>query len=152
VGRDEFDVGSDLFGGEKKNVGPQRKPGPNDEVILAEFEGRELTELEEQAIRDRFGYAPTERRTRAERAAAAAGMVRRSSLATEPLPADIERVWGEGRLDSSGMLAADTARYLIGEWGVDRFRASAVHRGAREDRRRASAARVEDAKPEGKKR
>jgi len=48
----------------------------------------------------------------------------------EPLPDDIELVWGQGRLDSNGMLAADTARYLIGEWGLERFRTSAIHNAA----------------------
>lgn len=46
------------------------------------------------------------------------------------LPPDIEQVWGKGRKDSSGMVAADTAEYLIGVWGLEGFRRSALHQAA----------------------
>ena len=58
------------------------------------------------------------------------GRPRVKGATDEPLPEDIEQVWGGGKLDSSGMLAADTARFLIGEWGLERFRASALHTAA----------------------
>jgi hypothetical protein len=47
-----------------------------------------------------------------------------------PLPEDIERVWGQGKLDGSGMPAAETARILIQAWGLETFRTSAIHRQA----------------------
>jgi len=46
----------------------------------------------------------------------------------EPLPPDIEEVWGQGRLNAGGQLAANTAHHLIGAWGLEKFRASAIHR------------------------
>lgn len=46
------------------------------------------------------------------------------------LPPDVEEVWGDGRLDGSGFVAADTARFLIEQWGVDAFRVSMLHRMA----------------------
>lgn len=119
---------------EEERSGPKRVPGPNDEVILAASEGRVLTEAEEQAIRDRLGYAPTEKRTRAERNAAAARVTGKLATGFEgALPSDIEGVWGGGRLDSNGALAENTARFLIGEWGLERFRGSAVHKAAVQD-------------------
>lgn len=52
------------------------------------------------------------------------------------LPPDIEQIWGQGRKDSTGCPAANTARYLIGEWGLERFRGSALHKAALEEERR----------------
>ena len=51
----------------------------------------------------------------------------------EPLPPDIEAVWGGGRLDGLGEPAARTARALIAAWGLEVFRGSALHRRAVED-------------------
>jgi hypothetical protein len=46
------------------------------------------------------------------------------------LPPDVEAVWGGGKLDGSGHSAEETARYLIGQWGLDTFRESAIHQQA----------------------
>jgi len=111
-------------------------PGPNDEVILAEQEGRALTEEAEQAIRDRFGYSETEKRTKAERDQAAARILGKKpsveipAQREAPLPADIEAVWGRGKLDGNGHPAIGTAEYLIEQWGLEVFRRSALHRAA----------------------
>jgi len=119
---------------EPEPKGPRRVPGPNDIPIRAERENRLLTPAEEQAIRDRYGYTATEKRTQAERQGAAQRVRDKTRLGQpRPLPDDIERVWGQGRLDSSGFPAADTARYLIGQWGEDAFRRSAIHRAAVQD-------------------
>lgn len=48
----------------------------------------------------------------------------------EPLPPDIEEVWGGGKLDGSGQPAHKTARTLIAAWGLEEFRTSAIHRNA----------------------
>ena len=95
----------------------------------------------EQEIRDLHGYAPSEDRTRSERDAVAERMLakHRSRFEGVKLPADIEAVWGGGRLDSSGQPAADTARHLISEWGEERFRGSQIHKGALEEIRRREA-------------
>lgn len=51
-----------------------------------------------------------------------------------PLPPDIEEVWGRGVLDGSALPAENTARSLIGAWGLDAFRESALHRVALTER------------------
>jgi len=66
------------------------------------------------------------------------------------MPPDIERVWGEGRLDGTGYLAADMARKLIDAWGLDTFRNSAVHKAELSELGRH--ARVERQKAEYRKR
>lgn len=70
--------------------------------------------------------------------------------ADDSLPPDIEAVWGRGRRDANGALAADTARYLIGEWGLERFRRSALHRTALGEEQRAAMKAASDPKPESK--
>lgn len=117
-----------------RQQGPDRKPGPNDGMISAEREGRLMTEEEEQALRDHFGYPPTERRSKMERDLAAQRMRSKAKgdSPDEPLPADIEAVWGKGKLNAQGESSADTARYLIERWGEERFRRSALHQAALE--------------------
>lgn len=56
--------------------------------------------------------------------------VRATPYSGPGLPPDIERVWGEGRLDGSGFPAARTARLLIDAWGEDTFRVSKIHQQA----------------------
>jgi hypothetical protein len=112
---------------------------PEPQVEEAEPEGQALSEAEEQAIRDRYGYTESEKRTKAERDEVAARILAKTAPRSE-LPFDIEEVWGQGRRDSSGALAASTARVLIDAWGVERFRRSAIHQAAiaavsREERR-----------------
>jgi hypothetical protein len=116
--------------------GPKRVPGPNDGMIQAEHEEREMTEEEEQALRDFYGYAKTETRTKAERDAAAARMITKAKIPDESLPPDLEKVWGQERLDSSGQSAAQTAAILIEAWGEEEFRRSAIHRMALEEHSR----------------
>ena len=48
----------------------------------------------------------------------------------DPLPPDIEAIWGRGRVDGTGCLAANTAYALIDAWGLEVFRGSAIHRMA----------------------
>ena len=112
-----------------------------DELLSAEME---------QEIRDHFGYAKSETRTRAERdrvaarvspdpapvrEEGAAGIPESSSTVSVPaaLPPEIESVWGEGRLDGLGQPASNTARTLIAAWGLEVFRSSALHLQARKD-------------------
>jgi hypothetical protein len=94
-----------------------------------EAPGLEPEPDDEQALRDRLGYSESERRTEAERGEAARRMVA-ANLDPVALPPDIEAVWGRGRVDGTGCLAASTARCLITEWGEDGFRRSALHRAA----------------------
>lgn len=132
------------------NLGPKKVPGPNDAVL----EGRPLTEEEEQAIRDKYGYAPTEKRTKAERDAAAdrmLGKLRGEPLDPDfpppfdlppvvpfsddeelppdpPLPKEVLDVWGV----SDGSLSL--AKYLIADWGLHRFLNSELHTQAVKER------------------
>lgn len=46
------------------------------------------------------------------------------------LPDDIQRVWGNGKLNVNGQPAINTALHLIDQWGLERFRASAIHQEA----------------------
>ena len=43
------------------------------------------------------------------------------------LPGDVEIVWGRGVVDASGQPTETTARILIGSWGLEVFRHSAIH-------------------------
>jgi hypothetical protein len=124
----KWDSDAERMAAKRAGSGPARRPGPNDEVILAAREQRPLTEEEEQAIRDRWGYTESEKRTKAERDATARRMLGKSPQVE--IPADIGAVWGGGRLDGNGHPAIETARFLINEWGLDRFRNSALHRAA----------------------
>jgi len=81
-------------------------------------------DLEEHEALTEHGYSSSEQRTKEERNEAARRMVERSGVVNTGvvLPPDILAVWtGE---------SADTARYLIGQWGEEAFRRSAVHRSA----------------------
>jgi len=86
-------------------------------------------ELDEQRLREQFGYSDSERRTKLERDTAAGRIIARFDREVE-VPADIEAVWGGRRLDGAGQPAIKTARSLIEEWGLARFRRSALHRAA----------------------
>ncbi len=81
----------------------------------------ERTEEWEQALRDKLGYTATEKRTKAERDAAAARMIANTTPNIE-LPPDIAKVWtGESAL---------TAKVCIEKWGVETFRSSRLHQEA----------------------
>lgn len=79
-----------------------------------------MTESDEQAVRDHYGYSSSESRSKAERDAAAARMVAKSkgSSGSVELPSDIAEVWRGSE---------DTARFFIAHWGEDVFRGSALH-------------------------
>lgn len=85
----------------------------------------------EQAIRDSFGYGPGERRSQAERAAAAQRMLAKAAGDDAKLPADIAAIWGHSPDDMK------TAQHLIGAWGLDRFRDSQLHKAALQEARSA---------------
>lgn len=84
----------------------------------------------EQALRDRLGYSPTEKRTKAERDAAAQRMV-----ATVPdagdLPDDIRAIWGHSPEDVA------TIQALISAWGLEAVRNSQLHKAALQEARSA---------------
>lgn len=98
-----------------------------------------LTEEQEQEIRDRYGYAPTEKRTKAERDAAAdrmLGKLRAEPLdlpepqrfaddeelpPDPPLPREVTDVWGVSEESLS------LAKSLIDAWGLNRFLNSELH-------------------------
>lgn len=105
--------------------------------VLAE-PGEELSEEQERAIRDSLGFSRTETRTKAERDAAAAKMAAWSEQDSfqGPLPPDIAAAWA-GKVDGMGQPAENTARFLIGAWGLDKFRGSALHKQALAEVRRA---------------
>ena len=56
------------------------------------------------------------------------------------LPSDIESVWGVSDRDR------ETAVFLIGEWGLDVFRSSAIHVAAVHEQERLARKRASDAK------
>jgi hypothetical protein len=108
---------------------PPEPPQPRsvEEILALPYE-TPLTPWEEKAVREHFGYARSETRTRAERARVAAKI--KASTADDvflgELPPDIAEVW-KGSDEN-------VARGLIGAWGLDAFRASALHRVALTER------------------
>ncbi len=106
----------------EKSASKAKPIGKKEMDVLVE--AADLTEDEESAIREKFGYSESGTRTKAERDESARKMV---SVPDIDLPPDIEAVWGEGRLDGLGCLAANTARALIDAWGIEKFRLSEIH-------------------------
>jgi hypothetical protein len=104
-------------------------PLPGDQLVSQRFQ--------EQHTREMAGFTDAETRTKAERDAAAAKMVSWSEQDSfqGPLPPDIAAVWA-GKLDGMGQPAENTARFLIGAWGLDGFRGSALHKQALAEIRR----------------
>jgi hypothetical protein len=49
---------------------------------------------------------------------------------TGELPQEVEEIWGGGKVDGSGLPAINMARMLIGQWGLDVFLNSSLHRQA----------------------
>lgn len=49
------------------------------------------------------------------------------------LPDEVEEVWGNGKTDDTGLPAINTARGLIGCWGIERFLGSAIHSLAKQE-------------------
>lgn len=100
----------------------EREPAPGErriEKLLALSDDAPLSEREEQLLRDHFGYASSERRTRAERAQTAQRIRDANPVPEIDLPGDIAAVW-TGK-------DASTAKVLIDAWGIVAFRTSAIH-------------------------
>jgi hypothetical protein len=100
-------------------------------LLTEEPEGLSSSRLSELLGRDREDIVNVVRSDqRFERVGAGPGTRWRLRTTEKGLPPDIERVWGEGRVDSQGDLAASTARVLIRTWGEEEFRQSAIHKAA----------------------
>lgn len=102
---DEASIPAELMGGEEP---PEPHP-------LA------LSEEQEQAIRDGWGYTASETRTKAERDEAAARMISQSAqpMYEGELPEQVANVWhGENEKQ---------ARVYIAAWGMDAFLTSQIH-------------------------
>lgn len=110
---------------------PPEPPQPRsvEEILALPYE-TPLTPWEEKAVREHFGYARSETRSRAERADVAGRIMAKLTKDDYQgeLPPDIAEVW----------TGSDerTARHLIGAWGLSRFRNSALHRVALTERER----------------
>ena len=104
-------------------VGLASEPTRGIEELLLLDPYAPLSEPEEQLVRDHFDFNPSEKRTRAEREAAADKMRAFMAPPDVQLPEDIAKVWWAPQDQA-------TAKKLIAAWGLEAFRTSAIHQMA----------------------